>query len=337
MNSRPVQPLSDQIPDPIFDPTPNQHPDQILVLGGGVWGTALTQLLRRQGQTVHQWSRRSDEPLTQYLGDCRIVLSAISMAGVPDTIARLQALDISPNLILVTATKGLDRATLKTPTQLWQTAFPNHPIVVLSGPNLSQEIQAGLPAATVAASHNIAAAEDVQQHFSGEQFRVYVNADPLGTELGGTLKNVMAIAAGVCDGLSLGTNAKAALLTRALPEMVRMGTSLGAKPATFFGLSGLGDLLATCSSALSRNYQVGYGLAQGRSLPEILTNLKGTAEGVNTTQVLIQLARQYGLELPITIAVEALLTATLSPQEAVEKLMARDLKTEQEIEPPQWE
>jgi glycerol-3-phosphate dehydrogenase (NAD(P)+) len=158
--------------------------------------------------------------------------------------------------------------------------------------------------------------------------RVYINTDPLGTELGGTLKNVMAIAAGVCDGLSLGTNAKAALLTRALPEMIRIGNVFGSKPETFFGLSGLGDLLATCSSPLSRNYQVGFQLAKGLGLKEILEHLEGTAEGINTTRGLMQIAQKQKLYLPITQEVNRLLEGNITPQESVKFIMERDLKSE---------
>jgi glycerol-3-phosphate dehydrogenase (NAD(P)+) len=155
-----------------------------------------------------------------------------------------------------------------------------------------------------------------------------VNDDPIGTELGGTLKNVMAIASGVCDGLNLGTNAKAALLTRALPEMIRVGNHFGASIKTFFGLSGLGDLLATCGSPLSRNYQVGLGLAQGKSLTEILTNLEGTAEGINTTKVLISLANQEQISVPISSQVYLLLEGKITAEETVQALMARELKEE---------
>jgi glycerol-3-phosphate dehydrogenase (NAD(P)+) len=250
------------------------------------------------------------------------------MKGVRPTIEKLQSLTLPDHTIIVTATKGLDPATTHTPSQIWQEAFPQHPIVVLSGPNLSKEIQKGLPAATTVASQEITAAETVQTVFSSDVLRVYVNEDPLGTELGGTLKNVMAIAAGVCDGLQLGTNAKAALLTRALPEMIRVGTHMGASTETFFGLSGLGDLLATCDSPLSRNYQVGYGLAQDKSLEQILEELEGTAEGVNTTNVLVKLANQEAIPVPIARQVYRLIHGKSTPQEAVQALMERDLKPE---------
>ncbi|HEY9663603.1 MAG TPA: NAD(P)H-dependent glycerol-3-phosphate dehydrogenase, partial [Allocoleopsis sp.] len=177
-------------------------------------------------------------------------------------------------------------------------------------------------------SNSLEAAQRVQFIFSSDRFRVYTNSDPLGTELGGTLKNVIAIAAGVCDGLNLGTNAKSGLITRALAEVIRVGTYLGAQPETFFGLSGLGDLLATCTSPLSRNYRVGYGLAQGKSLEQVLTELHSTAEGVNTTNVLIDLAHREGIAVPVSHQVYLLLNGKISPQQAVEALMERDLKSE---------
>lgn len=300
----------------------------VTILGAGVWGSALASLARRNQHQVRIWSRRSSETLESAIAGANIILSAVSMKGVRATIEKLQSLKLPPNLILVTATKGLDPISTHTPSQIWQEAFPQYPVVVLSGPNLSKEIEKELPAATVVASTNLEAAEKVQEVFASDSFRVYVNNDPIGTELGGTLKNVMAIAAGVCDGLQLGTNAKAALLTRALPEMIRVGTSLGASAETFFGLSGMGDLIATCDSPLSRNYQVGYGLAQGKSLEQILAELEGTAEGVNTTQVLIQLANQEAIAVPIARQVYRLLKGKTTPEEAVQALMERDLKAE---------
>jgi glycerol-3-phosphate dehydrogenase (NAD(P)+) len=235
---------------------------------------------------------------------------------------------MSGETIFVTATKGLDPQTTCTPSQIWQEAFPTHAVVVLSGPNLSKEIQQELPAASVVASSVMTAAEFVQAVFSSDRFRVYTNSDPLGVELGGTLKNVMAIAAGVCDGLELGTNAKAALVTRGLTEMVRIGLHWGAKMETFYGLSGLGDLLATCNSPLSRNYQVGYQLAGGKTLAEILAHLEGTAEGVNTTQVLVQRAKQQNIPMPITEQVYRLLQGEITPRQGLLELMLRDKKPE---------
>lgn len=304
------------------------QPITVSILGSGAWGTALAELATKQGHRVRLWSRTNDLSLEEAVAGTEMIVSAVSMKGVPETVDRLQALSLPPAVIIVSATKGLDPATRQTPAQIWQTAFPNHAIVVLSGPNLSAEIKQGLPAATVAASQDLTAAQRVQTVFSSERFRVYTNPDPLGTELGGTLKNVIAIAAGVCDGLNLGTNAKAGLLTRALAEVIRIGTCLGAKPETFFGLAGLGDLLATCTSPLSRNYRVGYGLAQGKALEQVLAELQSTAEGVNTANVLIDLADRQGIPVPVSHQVYLLLNGKITPRQAVEALMERDLKSE---------
>ncbi|HEY9851155.1 MAG TPA: NAD(P)H-dependent glycerol-3-phosphate dehydrogenase [Leptolyngbyaceae cyanobacterium] len=306
----------------------NHQKKSIAILGAGAWGSTLATLAKANGYDVRLWSRQSSQSLKDVLADAAIVISAISMKGVRPVVQQVQSLSISPQTIFVTATKGLDPSTTCTPSQIWQAALPSHSVVVLAGPNLSKEIQAGLPAATVVASANTDAAITAQILFNSSKFRVYTNADPLGVELGGTLKNVMAIAAGACDGLQLGTNAKAALLTRGLAEIIRIGNHWGANTDTFYGLSGLGDLLATCNSPLSRNYQVGYQLAQGKALPNILAALEGTAEGVNTTEVLVHLAEQQQIYVPISYQVYRLLKGEITPQAAVEALMLRDIKPE---------
>ena len=300
----------------------------IAILGTGVWGSALGKLVSKNQHRVSFWSRRHGTTLAAAIEQSEAIVSAVSIKGVSPTIDRLKKTAIPPQTIIVTATKGLDPTTTNTPSIMWKQAFPNNPVVVLSGPNLSAEIEQKLPAATTVASKDVTAAETIQNIFASEMFRVYINQDPLGTELGGTLKNVMAIAAGVCDGMQLGTNAKAALLTRALPEMIRVGTSLGATAETFYGLSGLGDLIATCDSSLSRNYQVGYGLAKGETIEAILNRLEGTAEGINTTQVLVKIARQRKISVPIAHQVDLLLQGKITPQQAVKALMARELKAE---------
>ena|SRR6476469_4378665 len=306
----------------------NEQPTKsITIIGGGAWGSTLATLASRNGQDVQLWSRRSPERLEDVLEKADIVLSAVSMSGVR-TVVETVSRAISAHTIIVTATKGLDPVTTDTPSQIWQAAFPTHPIVVLSGPNLAKELQQGLPGASVVASIDNEAAVAVQRVFSSLNFRVYTNSDPLGVELGGTLKNVMAIAAGACDGLHLGTNAKAALLTRGLTEIIRIGDRWGAKAETFYGLSGLGDLLATCNSNLSRNYQVGYQLAGGKTLAQVLANLEGTAEGVNTTPVLIQRSQSQDIYVPISYQVYRLLQGEVSPLEAFEALMLRDTKPE---------
>ena len=301
---------------------------KVTILGGGAWGSALATLAQNQQNQVRVWSRKSSDSLECLLSDTEIIISAVSMKGVVSLVEKIKELSLHPDVILVTATKGLDPVTTSTPSILWQKAFPLNPVVVLSGPNLSQEIEKGLPAATVAASVNIDAAKRIQEVFSSDRFRVYINTDPLGTELGGTLKNVFAIAAGVCDGLQLGTNAKSALLTRALPEIMRVGMTLGGQIETFYGLSGLGDLLTTCNSPLSRNYRVGEGLAQGKSLEQVLEDLQSTAEGVNTTNVLMEIAHRQNIEVPIAYQVYRLLNGQITPKQAVTVLMERTLKPE---------
>ncbi|MEO1743027.1 MAG: NAD(P)H-dependent glycerol-3-phosphate dehydrogenase [Cyanobacteria bacterium J06629_9] len=301
---------------------------RVTVLGSGAWGTALARIALTNGNLVQIWSRRGPLDLAVAVADADIVLSAISMKGVASLAEQLQAAQLDPKTILVTATKGLDPETTRTPSKIFRDTFPDNPVVVLSGPNLSKEIEAGLPAATVVASDDLDAAAQVQQVYSSENFRVYTSNDPIGAELGGTLKNVVAIAVGVCDGLKLGSNAKAALITRAIPEIIRVGAHFGANIETFYGLSGLGDLLATCDSPLSRNYRVGLGLAQGQSLSEILEDLGSTAEGVNTAHVLMDVANREEIPVPIARQVHRLLMSKITPKEAVETLMERDLKPE---------
>lgn len=328
------QPIDQPQPDFSLEARLGLAPVRLTILGAGAWGRELAELARANGHEVRIWSRRGELSLAEAIGSAKpqgsaeVVVSAISMKGVAEVAAQIAALGVGPELIVVSATKGLDGASLKTPSQLWRQWLPENPLVVLCGPNLSEEIRQGLPTATVVASEQLEAARLVQRVFASDRFRVYTNGDPLGTELGGTLKNVIAIASGVCDGLDLGTNAKSALITRALAEIIRVGSYLGGQPETFFGLSGLGDLLATCSSALSRNYRVGYGLAQGQSLEQILQDLQGTAEGVNTTRVLMQLTQREGISAPIARLVYLLLEGTITPQQAVEALMERDLKPE---------
>jgi glycerol-3-phosphate dehydrogenase (NAD(P)+) len=301
--------------------------DRITIIGAGVWGSALASLTNINGYTPTIWSRSSGDVLANVVRDRLAIISAVSMLGVDAVIDGLQG-SIEPHQIIVTATKGLDAKTNFTPAQLWRKAFPNNPIVVLSGPNLSLEIQQGLPAATVVASQNSDAATQIQTIFSSPKFRVYTNDDPVGVEIAGTVKNTIAIAAGTCDGLKLGNNAKSALLTRGLAEMIRVGQYWGAKTETFYGLAGMGDLLTTCNSLLSRNYQVGYGLAQGKTLREVLAELKGTAEGINTTKVLVQIADRNQIEMPIAGLVNRLLLGEITAEEATIALMSRDRKSE---------
>lgn len=306
----------------------------IAILGTGAWGSTLAMLATKQGHNVRLWSPRHDrDRLPEVLANADLVVSAVSMQGVRPVIAQVRQLAIKPQTIFLSATKGLDSDATPQhlpllPSQIWQQTFPNHPVVVLSGPNLAKEIQAGLPAATVVASPSLAAATTVQQAFSSASFRVYTNPDGLGVELGGTLKNVIAIAVGACEGLQLGTNAKAALITRGLAEIIRIGDCWGTNPATFYGLSGIGDLMATCNSPLSRNFQVGYRLAQGKSLATVLAELEGTSEGVNTTPILVKLASEKGISAPISHQVDCVLQGKTTPAHALAALMEREYKPE---------
>ena len=301
--------------------------DRITIIGAGAWGHALANLTQINGYEPTIWSRNCGELLADTIVDKVAIVSAVSMSGVRAVIEQLAG-SIEPSQIIVTATKGLDAQTNSTPAQLWRIAFPDNPIVVLSGPNLSLEIQQGLPAATVVASQDSLAATKIQEIFSSPKFRVYTNDDPIGVEIAGTVKNVIAIAAGTCDGLKLGNNAKSALLTRGLAEIIRIGQYWGGKTETFYGLSGLGDLLTTCNSPLSRTYQVGYGLAHGKTLDRVLADLQGTAEGVNTTRVLVEIANHNQIYMPITVLVDRMLQGQITAQEAIIALMSRDRKSE---------
>ena len=229
---------------------------------------------------------------------------------------------------LVSAVKGLELQTLLRMSEVLAEVMPGRPIAALTGPNLSEEILSGMPAASVVASSEQELARALQEFFSVSKFRVYANDDLVGCELGGTLKNIIAIAAGSCDGLGLGLNAKAALLTRGLAEMSRLAVRLGAKPATLSGLAGMGDLFATCGSPLSRNYRVGFELVRGKSLEQILTGLGAVAEGVTTAEAVCELSKKLGLELPIAEQVESTLKGKSTPAGAIMALLSRPLASE---------
>ncbi|MFN9533734.1 MAG: NAD(P)H-dependent glycerol-3-phosphate dehydrogenase [Pseudanabaena sp.] len=300
----------------------------VTIIGSGAWGSALANLVQTNQHHVQIWSRQSQVSLVEMVSNSDAIISAVSIKGVRAIAKQLQTAKLLPDAVLVSATKGLEPITRQTPSQIWRSLLPNHPLVVLSGPNLSKEIMAGQPAATVVASNDERAAQFIQHIFASRNFRVYTNSDPIGVDLGGTLKNVIAIAVGACDGLNLGTNAKSALITRSLIEIIRVGVYFGAQPETFWGLSGLGDLLATCNSNLSRNYQVGYAIAQGKSLEEAIANVQGTAEGVNTANVLIEICDREKISVPVSRYVYRLLKGEITLQQSVEGLMERDLKPE---------
>jgi glycerol-3-phosphate dehydrogenase (NAD(P)+) len=238
---------------------------------------------------------------------------------------------IPAKALLISATKGIEAESLLTMSQVLQATLPSAKqaeIVVLSGPSFAREVSQNVPTAVVAASKHLATAEVVQRLFSTQVFRVYTNTDVLGVELGGALKNVMAIAAGVCDGLRFGYNARAALITRGLAEMAQLGAAMGAKARTFAGLSGMGDLVLTCTGDLSRNHTVGVQLGQGKKLLEILQHMQTVAEGVTTASSAVGLGAKFQVEMPIAEQVYAILHGHIAPREAVTALMSRALRQE---------
>ena len=230
--------------------------------------------------------------------------------------------------LVVSVVKGIEPGTLLRMSQLIRSAVPVRRLVVLSGPSISYEVARGVPTTVVAASEQAASARQAQALFSAGRFRVYTSADLVGVELGGALKNVIAIACGVADGLGFGANAKAALVTRGLVEMARLGTAMGARAKTFTGLSGLGDLVTTCFSEHSRNRRVGEQLGRGVPLSAITNKMEQVAEGVTTAKSSYSLSRKYKVEMPIAAAVYEILYKKKSPKRAVEDLMSRDLKSE---------
>jgi len=297
---------------------------QIGVLGQGAWGRTLAGLFEQQGHQVQCWSRTHRTDPASLLRGQTLIICAVAMAGVP-SLARQLAPVWPDGLPLLSGTKGIDLEQRLTASQVWQQCLPSLRCAVLSGPNLATELEQGLPAASVLASSNAALAAQLQRELSSDSFRLYTNSDPVGTELAGALKNVMAVAAGICDGLELGTNAKASLLTRGLAEMGRLLVAMGGAPATLYGLAGLGDLLATANSSLSRNYRFGRLMAQGSSAAEARESLQATVEGPMTAKAALALARQHDLSLPICEQVVAFVEGLSAADQILRILMGREL------------
>jgi glycerol-3-phosphate dehydrogenase (NAD(P)+) len=247
--------------------------------------------------------------------------------GTRDVLAEL-APHLRDGAPLVSLTKGVEQETLKRMTEVFGDVLPGHPVGVLTGPNLAKEVVAGYPAASVVAFEDESLATDLQAVFSTDSFRVYTNPDVVGCEVAGALKNVIAIAAGIADGMGFGDNTRAALITRGLAELTRLGIALGGQPLTFSGLAGMGDLVATCISRQSRNRHVGEELGRGRSLDEIVADMKMVAEGVKTSRAVVDLARRRGIEMPIAEQVVAVLYEGRLATEIVPALMQREAKPE---------
>ena len=323
---------------------------KVCVIGAGAWGTTLALLLAEKGHAVSLWAfekdlikeiRKTREnkrflpgfqlpeniEITAKIDPVEIYFFAVPTQFLRST-ARSHKEAINPRAIIVSASKGIEEKTLKLPLEILAEELKNNALCALSGPNLSSEIAKGLPAASVAASKNKAVAKKVQDSLMLERFRVYTNNDVIGVQLGGALKNIIAVAAGIADGLDLGNNAKAALMIRGSVEITRLGVALGAKAEPFAGLSGMGDLVTTCSSQLSRNHFVGEQIAKGKKLPEILKGMKDVAEGVPTAAAALALGRQHKITLPITQEVNAVLYKGKDPYQAIITLMTRSAASE---------
>jgi glycerol-3-phosphate dehydrogenase (NAD(P)+) len=300
---------------------------RITVLGRGAWGSTLLSLWERQGHQLRSWSRRDGGDPGLFLQDCDLVVVTVSMAGVGPLAERL-ATCWPEGLPLLSCSKGIDQDALCTASQLWQRHIPRVPLAVLSGPNLAEELARGLPAASVLSSVDPALARRLQEKLRTPHLRLYTNNDPIGTEAAGGLKNVMALAAGISDGLGLGANAKASLLCRGLAEIAVVLHALGGQPATLYGLAGLGDLLATANSPLSRNYRFGTLLAEGCDETSALEKIGATVEGPRTARATLTLASRDGWQLPICHQVVRLLEGKVDARQAVQELMQRDLRAE---------
>jgi len=329
----------------------------VTVLGAGSWGTALAVHLGRIGHEVRLWARDGslvtemsarranavylpDVPfpaaltpthsLANALRDADLVVSAVPSHGCR-AVMKNAAASLAARAVIVSAAKGLEAGTLLRMSEvIAQEAGVTHPVVVLSGPSFASEVARQLPTAILAASHDAAAIALVQQEFRGPSFRLYGSDDVAGVEIGAAMKNIIAIAAGVVEGLGLGHNALAALITRGLAELTRLACAGGGRRETLAGLSGLGDLVLTCTGNLSRNRHVGLELARGRSLPEILAGMKMVAEGVVTTGAALALGERYGVELPITTQMAEVLNGRTDVRTAIEVLMLRRQRAEAE-------
>ena len=330
---------------------------RIGVVGAGSWGTALAKLLADKGFPLDLWvfepevkeqieqdrenkvflpgfklseNIRPTNDLAQAVADKDLVLVVVPshcMRGTSEQMAPL----VHKDTVVVTASKGIENKTHMTMTDILEenlSDLPPENLAVLSGPSFAKEVARHVPTVVASASKNRGTAEYVQKIFSCPSFRVYVNDDPVGTQIGGAMKNVLAIAAGICDGMDMGLNPRAALITRGLTEMNRLGTRLGANPLTLSGLAGVGDLLLTCTGALSRNYTVGKQIGQGKKLDEIISEMRMVAEGVKTTRSVYNLSQKLGVDLPICNEVFRVLFEDLPVEETVQRLMNRSLKHE---------
>lgn len=329
---------------------------KLTVLGAGCWGLTLAWLLSGNFEDVVVWGRECDlsddlkinkhtskplevqldkkvgitSDLASAIDGADIILSVIATSGTRDVCENLKRAGIKSEQILVNASKGIELPSLMRMSEVIREVLPEQKLVILSGPTLAKEVLAGKPTAACVASEDISVAEFVQKACSVPgKFRLYTNTDVIGVELGGSLKNVIAIASGFAHEMGLGDNCAGALLTRGMAEIVRVSIQLGANPSTLYGLSGMGDLIATCSSPMSRNYTVGSMLGRGKKIDDILRELGSVAEGVKTSKAICELAKKLEIDVPVSNAIYEAVYTDITPQELLDKLMNRKLKEEE--------
>lgn len=329
---------------------------KLTVLGAGCWGLTLAWLLNNNFNEVVVWGREQDlsedliknkhcskplevqlpqkveitSDLKSAIENAEIILSVVATSGTRSVCENLKASGIKPNQILVNASKGIELPSLMRMSEVIKDVLPEQKLVILSGPTLAKEVLMGKPTAACVASDDEEVAKFVQEKLSvPSKFRLYTNNDVIGVELGGSLKNVIAIASGFAHEMKLGDNCAGALLTRGMAEIVRVSVKLGANPYTLYGLSGMGDLIATCSSPMSRNYTVGSMLGKGKKIDDILNELGSVAEGVKTSKAVCALAEKLGVEVPVSSAIYEAVYTDITPEQVLDKLMNRKLKEEE--------
>lgn len=328
---------------------------KLTVLGPGCWGLTLAWLLTNNFDEVCVWGREQDIPdilknekrlekpvnvqladkvqitsdLKEAVENAEIILLVVATSGIRPVCQQLAKIGLKENQVLVNTSKGLELPSLMRMSEVMREELPNENIAILSGPTLAKEVLAGMPTAACVSSDDMEVAKKVQELLNvPSQFRLYTNPDMIGVELGGSLKNVIAIASGFADTMNLGDNCRGALLARGMAEIVRVSLTQGANPSTLYGVSGMGDLIATCSSPLSRNYTVGAMLAKGKKINDILSELGSVAEGVKTSKAVCELAKKYGIDVPLSEAIYEAVYTDITPKEIMAKLMNRKLKEE---------
>lgn len=322
---------------------------KVSILGSGSWGTALALVLEKNGYKIDMWTLNQEQAdyindkrenvdylpginipdnirattnLKEVIEDSEIIVLAVPSQAIRSICKKIQKF-VNSNQILVDVAKGIENDTGMRLSEICKQELPNNKYVVLSGPSHAEEVSRNIPTTVVVSSEDLESAKIVQDAFMNSNFRVYVNEDTIGVELGGALKNIIAFGAGICDGLGYGDNAKAALMTRGIREISRLGVAMGAKESTFSGLSGVGDLIVTCTSMHSRNRRAGILIGQGKSLEETLDEVKMVVEGITATKAAYEISKKLGVDMPITSAIYSVLYNGSSPDDIVAELMTR--------------